>query len=85
MRSGLWGWRSTRRLQGARRKGASRNSKLNFVEEPGVKRKVWLPAMVLGHSRYLWGQYVLHQAVLCCHMEALKHYGGVPRESWTTA
>ena len=48
-----------------------------------VKHKVWLFAMVLGHSRYLWAQYVLHQdlaTVLRCHMEAFEHFGGVPRE-----
>jgi transposase len=24
------------------------------------ERKVWLFAMVLGHSRYLWAQFVMH-------------------------
>lgn len=49
----------------------------------GPVRRVWLFAMVLGHSRYLWGQFVLHQdlpTVLRCHMEAFAHFGGVPRE-----
>lgn len=48
-----------------------------------VSRKVWLFAMVLGHSRYLWAQYVMHQdlaTVLRCHMEAFEHFAGVPRE-----
>ena len=39
----------------------------------GPVRRVWLFAMVLGHSRYRWGQFVLHQdlpTVLRCHMEA---------------
>jgi len=48
-----------------------------------VKRKVWLFAMVLGHSRCLWAQFVLHQdlaTVLRCHMEAFEHFGGAPRE-----
>jgi len=57
--------------------------RVEFTAEPGIERKVWLFAMVLGHSRYLWGQYVLHQdlaTVLRCHMEAFEHFGGVPRE-----
>ncbi|MBV8603525.1 MAG: IS21 family transposase [Pelomonas sp.] len=57
--------------------------RVEFANEPGVERKVWLFAMVLGHSRYLWGQYVLHQdlaTVLRCHMEAFEHFGGAPRE-----
>jgi hypothetical protein len=44
---------------------------------------VWLFAMVLGHSRMLWAQYVLHQdlgTVLRCHMEAFEFFGGVPAE-----
>lgn len=57
--------------------------RVSFAGEPGVHRKVWLFAMVLGHSRYLWGQFVLHQDlanVLRCHMEAFEHFGGVPRQ-----
>ena len=57
--------------------------RVEFASEPGLERKVWLFAMVLGHSRYLWAQYVLHQdlpTVLRCHMEAFEHFGGVPRE-----
>ena len=57
--------------------------KVAFAGEPGVQRKVWLFAMVLGHSRYLWAQFVLHQdlaSVLRCHMEAFEHFGGVPRQ-----
>jgi transposase len=56
--------------------------KVNFGNR-GLVRKVWLFAMVLGHSRYLWAQFVLHQdlpTVLRCHMEAFAHFGGVPRE-----
>ncbi len=54
--------------------------KTTFDDEPGVEHKVWLFAMVLGHSRYLWGQFVMHQdlgTVLRCHMEAFEHFGGV--------
>ena len=54
-----------------------------FTERPGVQHRVWLFAIVLGHSRYLWGQYVLHQdlgTVLRCHMLAFEHFGGTPHE-----
>jgi len=57
--------------------------RVEFTDEPGAEHKVWLFAMVLGHSRYLWGQYVMHQdlgTVLRCHIEAFEHFGGVPRE-----
>ena len=57
--------------------------RVEFTHEPGQERKVWLFAMVLGHSRYLWAQFVLHQdlpTLLRCHMEALEHFGGAPRE-----
>lgn len=57
--------------------------RVEFASEPGFERKVWLFAMVLGHSRYLWGEFVLHQdlaTVLRCHMEAFEHFGGVPQE-----
>lgn len=56
---------------------------VEFDEQPGVQYRVWLFAMVLAHSRYLWARYVLHQdlgTVLRCHMEAFEHFGGVPRE-----
>ena len=32
-----------------------------FTDEPGVKRIVWLFSLVLGHSRMMWGRFVLHQ------------------------
>lgn len=57
--------------------------KVRFCSEGGLERKVWLFAMVLGHSRYLWAQFVMHQdlpTVLRCHMEAFEHFGGVPRQ-----
>ena len=57
--------------------------RVEFDTEPGQERKVWLFAMVLGHSRYLWAQFVLHQdlpTLLRCHMEAFEHFGGAPRE-----
>lgn len=56
--------------------------KVRFAGEV-VDRKVWLFAMVLGHSRYLWAQFVMHQdlpTVLRCHMQAFEHFGGTPKE-----
>jgi transposase len=56
---------------------------VEFTEQPGVQHRIWLFAIVLGHSRYLWGQYVLHQdlgTVLRCHMLAFEHFGGTPHE-----
>jgi transposase len=57
--------------------------KVAFDDEPDRSHRVWLFAMVLGHSRLLWAQYVLHQdlgTVLRCHMEAFERFGGAPRE-----
>jgi transposase len=54
-----------------------------FSDDPGQPRVVWLFSMVLGHSRYLWAHYVMHQdlaTVLRCHALAFEHLGGVPRE-----
>ena len=33
---------------------------VEFLDEPGVKRIVWLVSMVLGHSRFIWARFVLH-------------------------
>ena len=57
--------------------------KTTFADEPGVVRVVWLFSMVLGFSRWLWGQFVLRQdlaTVLRCHMAAFEALGGVTRE-----
>ena len=54
-----------------------------FTDEPGVERIVWLFSLVLGHSRMLWGRFVLHQdmqTVLRCHAAAFAALGGVPAE-----
>lgn len=68
---------------------AGQQAQVDFAEfkvcfgNQGPVRRVWLFAIVLGHSRYLWAQFVLHQdlpTVLRCHMEAFAHFGGVPRE-----
>ena len=56
---------------------------VEFVDQPGVKRIVWLFSMVLGYSRLIWAHFVVHQdlqTVLRCHIAALEAIGGVPRE-----
>lgn len=53
-----------------------------FGEEPGRVRVVWLFSLVLGHSRWLTGQFVLRQdlaTVLRCHMAAFAELEGVPQ------
>ncbi len=50
-----------------------------FTDEPGVERIIWLFSMVLGHSRMLWGRFVLHQdmqTLLRCHTAAFEALGG---------
>jgi len=56
---------------------------VEFADEPGVTRIVWLFSMVLGYSRLIWARFVVHQdlqTVLRCHIAALEAIGGVPRE-----
>ena len=56
---------------------------VEFDDVPGQRHIVWLFSLVLGHSRYLWARYVMHQdlvSVLRCHMAAFEHLGGVPAE-----
>ena len=56
---------------------------VEFTDEPGVKRIVWLFSMVLGFSRLIWARFVVHQdvqSVLRCHIAALETIGRVPRE-----
>ena len=56
---------------------------VEFTDEPGVKRIVWLFSMVLGYSRLIWARFVVHQdlqSVLRCHIAALEAIGGAPRE-----
>jgi hypothetical protein len=57
--------------------------KVVFEDEPEQPRIVWLFSMVLGHSRYLFARFCLHQdlqTLLRLHIEAFEHFGGVPRE-----
>jgi transposase len=54
-----------------------------FTDEPGITRIVWLFSLVLGHSRYIFARFVLHQdlqTLLRCHMLAFAALGGVPVE-----
>jgi transposase len=54
-----------------------------FTDEPGTERIVWLFSMVLGHSRMLWGRFVLHQdlpTLLRSQAAAFEALGGVPAE-----
>ena len=46
---------------------------VNFEDQPGITRIVWLFALVLGHSRHIVARFVLHQdlqTLLRCHMAA---------------
>jgi transposase len=57
--------------------------KVEFTDEPGQLRVVWLFSLVLGCSRWLWGEFVFSQSlavVLRCHLRAFAALGGVPRE-----
>ena len=54
-----------------------------FTDEPGVERIIWLFSLVLGHSRMLWGRFVLHQdlpTLLRCQAAAFEALGGVPEQ-----
>jgi transposase len=57
--------------------------KVVFDNEPRQVRVVWLFSLVLGHCRYLFARFCLHQdlqTLLRLHIEAFEHLGGVPRE-----
>jgi Winged helix-turn helix len=52
-----------------------------FTDEPGVERILWLFSLVLGHSRMLWGRFVLHQdlqTLLRWENDSLKVSAGAP-------
>ncbi|PTQ07300.1 IS21 family transposase [Sphingomonas oleivorans] len=56
---------------------------VDFTDDPGASRIVWLFSLVLGHSRFLFARYVLHQdlqTLLRCHIQAFDAIGGVPIE-----
>jgi transposase len=57
--------------------------KVAFDDEPQQLRVVWLFSLVLGHSRYLFARFGLHQdlqTLLRLHIEAFEHLSGVPQE-----
>jgi transposase len=54
-----------------------------FTDEPDHLRVVWLFSLVLGFSRYLFGQFVTGQhlaVVLRCHLDAFAELGGIPQQ-----
>lgn len=56
---------------------------VEFADQPGVRRRVWLFALVLGHSRWLWGRFCPSQkldTVLRCHVLAFEVCGGATAE-----
>lgn len=56
---------------------------VGFADDPGTSRIVWLFSLVLGHSRFIFARYVLHQdlqTLLRCHIQAFAALGGVPIE-----
>ena len=57
--------------------------RVEFTDEPGVVRILWLFTMVLGHSRWLWGRFCATQdlqTVLRCHIDAFAAMAGAPSE-----
>jgi transposase len=56
---------------------------VDFADDPGTSRIVWLFSLVLGHSRFIFARYVMHQdlqTLLRCHIQAFVALGGVPIE-----
>src|SRR5229473_1660172 len=56
---------------------------VDFTDDPGTSWVVWLFSLVLGHSRFLFARYVLHQdlqTLLRCHIQAFDAIDGVPIE-----
>jgi transposase len=54
---------------------------VEFADDPGTSRIVGLFSLVLGHSRFLFARYVLHQDLQTlqrCHRQAFDALGGVP-------
>ena len=55
--------------------------RVEFADEPGVTRVVWLFTLVLGHSRWLWGRFCAAQdlqTVMRCRIDAFAALGGAP-------
>ncbi len=56
---------------------------VEFLAEPGIRRRLYLFAMALGHSRYLWGRFCENQklqTVLAMHMAGFEAFAGAPRQ-----
>jgi transposase len=56
---------------------------VTFMDEPEETRIVWLFSLVLGHSRFIFARFVMHQdlqTLMRCHMQAFAALGGVPIE-----
>ena len=56
--------------------------KVRFSKQPERQRRIWLFSMVLGHSRWLWGEFCFRQDlrnVLRLHLAVFDALGGVPR------
>ena len=54
-----------------------------FTDTSEAERIVWLFSLVLGHSRMMWGHFVLRQdlpTLLRCHNAAFEALGGVPQQ-----
>lgn len=57
--------------------------RVEFSDEPGVVRILWLFTIILGHSRWLWGRFCATQdlqTVLRCHIDAFAAMDGAPSE-----
>ena len=56
---------------------------VEFLAEPGIRRRLYLFAMALGHSRYLWGRFCENQklqTVLAMHIAGFEAFAGAPRQ-----
>jgi len=57
--------------------------RVRFLDEPSTPCTVWLFSLVLGHSRYMFGRFVLRQdlpTLVRCHVQAFTALNGVPQE-----
>ena len=57
--------------------------KVSFEQSPAVFRRLYLFTMVLGHSRYLYGQFCTNQkmhTVIEQHVRAFQAFSGVPHQ-----
>jgi transposase len=57
--------------------------RVEFADEPGVVRILWLFTIILGHSRWLWGRFCATQdlqTVLRCRIDAFAAMDGAPSE-----